>query len=156
MREGVFISRRDTNSRLNHLLGGRVFPGKHHHAKFDVTDEGSEIHFSMNSDDDVSIELEASMATDLSPDSIFESLEDSSKFFKGGSIGYSVTAEDDRLDGLKLETKDWRVEPLEVRRLASSFFDDKHNFPEGSARFDHALIMRNIAHQWRSIDDVYV
>lgn len=31
-REGVFISRRDTNSQLNHLLGGRIFPGEHHQA----------------------------------------------------------------------------------------------------------------------------
>src|SRR5215510_2031778 len=28
-REGVFISRRDTDSRMNHLLGGRIFPGEH-------------------------------------------------------------------------------------------------------------------------------
>ena len=29
-REGVYISRRDTDSQINHLLGGRVFPGEHH------------------------------------------------------------------------------------------------------------------------------
>ena len=33
-REGVFIPRRDTSSRLNTLLGGRLFPGVHHHATF--------------------------------------------------------------------------------------------------------------------------
>jgi len=104
----------------------------------------------------VTLELDANATADLTSDSIFNSLEDSSSFFEGGSVGYSVTAEDDRLDGLKLETKDWHVEPLEVRRLAASFFEDKQNFPEGSAQFDHALIMRNIAHEWRSIDDLYV
>jgi uncharacterized protein YqjF (DUF2071 family) len=157
IREGVFISRRDTSSRLNQALGGRFFPGEHHHAKFDVADDGPEIRFSMRSaDDQVTVELEANTATGLPSDSIFKSLEDSSNFFEGGSVGYSVTAENDRLDGLKLETKDWRVEPLEVRRLAASFFEDKQNFPKGSAQFDHALIMRNIAHEWRSIDDLYV
>ena len=35
-REGVFISRRDTDSQLNVLLGGRLFPGEHHHSSFIV------------------------------------------------------------------------------------------------------------------------
>ena len=156
-KEGVFISRRDTNSRLNQMLGGRVFPGEHHHAEFDVTDEGPEIRFSMRSaDDQVTLELEGRTAAGLPSNSIFRSLEDSSNFFEGGSVGYSVTAENDRLDGLKLETNDWHVEPLEVQSLASSFFDNKATFPDGSAQFDHALIMRNIAHEWRTIDDLYV
>jgi hypothetical protein len=34
-KEGVFISRRDTDSTFNHLTGGRVFPGEHHKAAFD-------------------------------------------------------------------------------------------------------------------------
>src|SRR5258708_37019501 len=33
-REGVFIPRRDTSSWLNTWLGGRLFPGVHHHAGF--------------------------------------------------------------------------------------------------------------------------
>ena len=156
-KEGVFISRRDTNSRLNQMLGGRVFPGEHHHAEFNVADEGPEIRLSMRSaDDEVTLNLEGRTVAGLPSNSIFKSLEDSSNFFEGGSIGYSVTAENDRLDGLKLETNDWHVEPLEIQSLTSSFFDDKANFPEGSAQFDHALIMRNITHEWRSIDDLYV
>src|SRR5690348_2320968 len=35
VREGVFIPRRDTSSILNSLAGGRIFPGRHYHAKFD-------------------------------------------------------------------------------------------------------------------------
>lgn len=31
-RSGVYVPRRDTNSRVNTLLGGRLFPGVHHHA----------------------------------------------------------------------------------------------------------------------------
>src|SRR3982751_610618 len=38
VREGVYIPRRDSSSQLNHLLGGRLFPGVHHHAKFDVNE----------------------------------------------------------------------------------------------------------------------
>jgi hypothetical protein len=36
VREGVYVRRRDTDSRLNALAGGRLFPGIHHHAGFVV------------------------------------------------------------------------------------------------------------------------
>src|SRR5579859_459630 len=35
-REGVYVPRRDTSSRLNTLIGGRIFPGVHHHADFEI------------------------------------------------------------------------------------------------------------------------
>ena len=41
--EGVFIPRRDTSSRLNHFAGGRLFPGEHHLAKFEVADDGQRV-----------------------------------------------------------------------------------------------------------------
>jgi len=156
-REGVFISRRDTNSQLNYLLGGRVFPGEHHQASFNVADSASEIRFAMKSvDAEVSVEIEGKIAKDLPSSSIFSSLSEASSYFEGGSLGYSVTREPDRLDGLKLETKEWRVEPLQVSRVFSSYFSDEKNFPVGSIEFDHALIMRNIEHEWHSADDLYV
>src|SRR5688500_7119057 len=40
VKEGVFVPRRDTSSLINTIAGGRVFPGKHYHAKFDVKEEG--------------------------------------------------------------------------------------------------------------------
>src|SRR6266566_3123714 len=49
--EGVFISRRDTDSQINHLLGGRIFPGEHHHAIFSVDESDSTISFKMKSED---------------------------------------------------------------------------------------------------------
>jgi len=156
-REGVFISRRDTSSRLNQVLGGRVFPGEHHPASFDVTDDENEIRLSMSStDNELAFDLEARAAANLPSDSIFKSLEESSRFFEGGSVGFSVTTDNNRLDGLKLETKEWQVEPLEVRRIASSYFDSETNFPKGSIQFDHALIMRNVAHEWKSEHDLYL
>jgi len=47
-REGVFISRRDTGSQFTHLAGGRIFPGEHHHASFEVTESENEISLTMN------------------------------------------------------------------------------------------------------------
>ena len=50
-REGVFIPRRDTGSWLNHLAGGRIFPGEHHLADFTVTDDGARISMSIRARD---------------------------------------------------------------------------------------------------------
>ncbi len=111
----------------------------------------------MNSADAaVAVEIEGSKVEQLPSGSIFSSLVEASSFFEGGSLGYSVTSEPDRLDGLKLETKDWRVEPLQVQRVYSSYFSNEARFPRGSISFDHALIMRNVAHEWQSADDLYV
>jgi hypothetical protein len=156
-KEGVFISRRDTDSHVAHLAGGRIFPGEHNEANFDVVDTGSEIKLSMNSNDlGVAIEIEAETATDLPSNSIFSNLQEASSFFEAGSLGYSVTHDSTRLDGLKLETKGWQVEPLNVKSVFSSYFSDEARFPKGSIEFDHALIMRNIPHEWHSANDLYI
>src|SRR5258706_3061420 len=49
--EGVFIPRRDTSSLLNTLAGGRIFPGRHFHAKFDVKEETGHYHIAFKSSD---------------------------------------------------------------------------------------------------------
>jgi hypothetical protein len=156
-REGVFIPRRDTGSRLNHLAGGRLFPGEHHLASFAVGESKEAISISVRSRDaEVSVEISGRVAESLPPTSIFKSLGEASAFFEAGSLGYSVTSEAGRLDGLELATKEWRVEPLALDRVYSSYFSDESKFPEGSAEFDHALIMRDIAHEWRGAPGMYV
>jgi hypothetical protein len=40
------------------------------------------------------------------------------------------------------------MEPLAVERVESSFFGNTELFPAGSAQFDSAFLMREIAHQW--------
>lgn len=157
VREGVFIARRDSNSRISHLLGGRIFPGEHHEATFSVAESESEISLRMESRDaSVKVEIEGSIASDLPQSSIFKSLAESSSFFEGGSLGYSVTGDSGRLDGLRLKTNEWRVEPLEVSRISSSYFSNRQIFPTGAVEFDHALIMRDIKHEWHKADDLYV
>jgi hypothetical protein len=146
-REGVFIPRRDTDSDINHLMGGRIFPGEHNKAEFTVQESETEISFSMESrDGQVKVNLTGRISDTLPNSSVFTSLSAASSFFEPGSLGYSVTGDAHRLDGLELETKEWRVEPLQLDRVNSSFFADEERFPRGSAEFDHALIMRNIAH----------
>jgi hypothetical protein len=155
--EGVFISRRDTDSQLNHLLGGRIFPGEHHQSSFNVTESESEISLAFASTDStVMVQVEGVTAKALPPTSIFSSLAEASAFFEAGSLGYSVTQDPHRLDGLNLKTEQWLVEPLEVRTISSSYFADEARFPKGSIEFDHALIMKNVAHEWHSAADLYV
>lgn len=154
-REGVFISRRDTNSALNRLAGGRVFPGEHHGARFSVADVAGRIEFSLLSlDGEVSVRVIGHEAQALPPTSCFRSVAESSAFFESGSLGYSVTRSGRRFDGLTLKTMEWRARAMEIKEVASSFFDDANRFPRGSIEFDHALVMRDIAHEWHRAEDM--
>ncbi len=156
-REGVFIVRRDTGSTLNHLAGGRLFPGEHHHANFQVEEIATQIKLAMQSDDGaIAVQVEGKIVEDLPTTSIFSSVAEASAYFAGGALGYSVTTDPHRLDGLTLATKEWRVEPLEIQRVHSSYFFNETKFPAGSIAFDHALIMRNVAHEWHAAADLYV
>jgi hypothetical protein len=56
----------------------------------------------------------------------------------------------DRLQPLELCSLNWKVEPLSVERIESSFFEDQGLFPAGSLQFDCALLMRDIQHEWHS------
>jgi hypothetical protein len=150
--EGVYIPRRDTGSLAIHLGGGRVFPGEHHLADFRVSDEMGRIAMTVRArDGGMSLRLEARESMDFPSDSCFDSLEASSAFFEPGSVGFSATKDCCRLDGIRLETHAWKVSPLAVERVDSSFFDDPAVFPPGSAVFDHALIMRDIPHDWHGM-----
>ena len=151
--EGVYIPRRDTNSLPNHLAGGRVFPGEHHFANFQIRDEAGHVDLSIRSRDGrMTIRVDGRESDGLPESSVFASLADSSAFFENGSIGYSATRDCCRLDGIRLETHDWTVKPFAVDRVETSFFDNPASFPAGSAEFDHALIMRDIPHHWIGIE----
>jgi hypothetical protein len=86
----------------------------------------------------------------LPADSIFKSVEQASGFFRGGAVGYSFAGENMPPDGMELKTQTWEVTPLNVTTAESSFFDDVTRFPRGSAMLDHALLMRNIEHEWHA------
>src|SRR5262249_39001586 len=148
-REGVFIPRRDTSSRLNTLAGGRLFPGVHHHAAFQVQEHDDEYRIELNSDDRrTHLLVESHLVQQLPSTSIFGSLKEASDFFVRGSLGYSVTAKPDQFDGLELRSFNWQVRPLAVDKVESSFFENRALFPPGSVKFDCALLMRGIEHEW--------
>jgi Uncharacterized conserved protein (COG2071) len=151
MRTGVFIPRRDTSSLLNAMAGGRIFPGEHHRAKFEVCETESTFRIEMDSlDHSAHVLVDGQIANDLPSDSVFESVAEASKFFSAGSLGYSPAGKQRSFDGLELKTFNWQVEPLDIAKVESSFFDNADVFPIGSVEFDNALLMRGIEHEWHS------
>jgi len=156
-REGVYIPRRDTGSLVNHLGGGRVFPGEHHRAHFQVSDAGGRVQLHMRSADGaVEVSVAGREASSLPSTSIFRTLGEASAFFEPGSVGYSATSRGGRLDGIRLEAHSWSVEPLDVDWARSSYFEDERLFPPGSVTFDCALVMRNIGHEWHAANEMYI
>lgn len=155
VREGVYVRRRDTNSWLNSLAGGRLFPGIHHHATFTTEESGDHYSVALRSDDGVtSMSVHGRRSQNLPTSSVFRSLDEASAFFQAGSLGYSATPDPKRFHGLELACKQWQVEPLEVEEVRSSYFEDESLFPKGSIQFDCALLMRNIRHQWHGRADL--
>lgn len=147
--EGVFVPRRDTSSVLNTLAGGRIFPGRHYHAKFQVKEADGRYQVSFKSSDGTTISIDATSVKHLSSTSVFGNLSNASAFFEGGSIGYSPNGK--KFEGLELRTKSWSVEPMEIKSVQSSFFENTDVFPTGSVKFDNALLMTQIEHEWHSV-----
>lgn len=150
--EGVFVPRRDTDSRLNAMAGGRLFPGVHHLSRFLVNDQDGFISLQVTASDDAEalVDLEVREAESFPNTSVFASLSEASEFFEAGCIGYSPRPDSCKLDGLLLQVDDWQVSPLTIAHARSAFFDDRSIFPAQSIELDHALLMRNIAHEWHS------
>ena len=148
-REGVYIPRRVTNSRLNTLLGGRLFPGVHHHARFEVREEHPEYEVALESDDgETKLRVKGAVSDRLPEGSLFSSVAEASEFFRAGSVGYSATRRAGVYDGLELRSFKWEVSPLDVREVECNLFADAKTFPAGSAAFECALLMRSIEHEW--------
>lgn len=148
-REGVYIPRRDTSSKLSVLVGGRLFPGVHHLAHFTVEETQRTFAVSLRSaDDETHVSVSGEVTDRLPESSVFQSLREVSDFFEAGSLGYSSTSRPGSFDGLELRVEEWAVEPLAVSAVSSSFFEDEHRFPAGSMEFDCALLMRDIDHEW--------
>jgi hypothetical protein len=154
--EAVYIPRRDTDSRLNTLLGGRLFPGAHHHARFSILETHDRMSIRVRGDDGKTrVEVSGKPTGALPPRSVFGDTQTASNFFERGSLGYSDTSDPARFDALELKALNWSVTPLEVDHVFSSFFEDPERFPRGSVEFDDALLMQNIDHEWRAQESLY-
>ncbi len=146
LKEGVYIPRRDTSSKLNALAGGTIFPGVHHLAEFTVDEKDGAYKVGFISDDHTSLSITAKETTHWNTESVFDDLQCVSDFFEDGAVGYSPDKTD--FDGLELKAYNWIVSLLEVEHVQSSFFEDERIFPKGSVKFDNALLMKDIEHEW--------
>jgi hypothetical protein len=154
MRDGVFIWRRDTDRTLVRLLGGRLFPGVHHQARFDVHDELEALSYRVRSQDTATdIDLDVSSGP-WRGTPLFPTFEEIESFFARGDCGFSCGLRGDRLEGLRLRSLNWAMEPLTVNRVASTFYDDRSRFPAAAITLDGAVLMRGISHEWYELDDV--
>jgi hypothetical protein len=146
-REGVFIPRRDTDRWFNRMAGGRLFPGSHHAARFQVSDNAQRISVGVGSDDGAMTVSVSGRPTDTLPNnSIFHSVEEASAFFQAGSLGWSPTRDGRQLEGLELHCPAWHMTPLAVDEVESSFFSKLGP----AAFFDSAFLMRNLDHEWHA------
>ena len=156
-RTGVYIPRRDSASLTNLLLGGRVYPGEHHRARFDVAESATDLRIGFTAHDgSARVRVHARLADELTGSNLFANLDDASTFFEQGSAGYSATRDPNRFDGLGLETSAWKVAPTTVEHVSSSLFDDRTLFPPGSAVLDCALLMRDVPVRWKPLDPMGV
>lgn len=152
--QGVYIPRRDTSSRINSWAGGRIFPGTHHLANFQVDEHEGSYKVGFTSNDNTSLSIEAQETTLWSAESVFNDLQSASDFFENGAVGYSPASSVGHFDGLELTTYQWKVKPLKVSSVQSSFFEDASIFPKGSVKFDNALLMKNIGHEWKGLKKI--
>jgi hypothetical protein len=149
---GVYIPRRDTASRLAVLLGGRVFPGAHQHARFDVEETEQRLRVAFRaSDDSVDVDVTVQVEPSLEGSGLFADVGTASAFFERGAVGLSPGRDGVRLEAVQLNTAAWRVEPCRVLSARSSWFEDSSRFPTGSVVLDSALVMRKVPVVWESV-----
>jgi len=98
----------------------------------------------------IEVKLTGEVSENLPKNSIFPSIAEASAFFEKGSLGYSVTKGGKELDGITLQIENWKVEALDLDLVKSNYYENENVFSKDLIEFDHALLMRNIAHEWHS------
>lgn len=151
-RAGVYIPRRDSNSWANIILGGRLYPGEHHRARFQVHESSRGVQVGYVSRDGTTrVDVSVRVADGLPDSRLFTDLAEASAFFEAGSTGYSATRNPRRFDGLRLRTSAWRVEATTIDYARSTYFDDRRIFPAGAVALDNALLMRQLPVRWETL-----
>jgi hypothetical protein len=102
---GVYIPRRDSNSAINVMVGGRLFPGQHHRARFDVHETPHDVRVAFVSADRATVVCaDVRTTARWRSTALFADLDEASDFFRQGAQGYSETSAGRCLDGLELQT----------------------------------------------------
>lgn len=148
-RTGVWIPQRHTGSRVVALAGGRLFPGRHGRARFDVAESDRRVRVAVDAVDGTALAADVEVVPELTSSALFPDLGAASRFFEAGSTGWSAAPGGHQ--GMRLATDAWRVEAGRAREVRSSLYDDPAVFPSGAAVFDHALLMRRVPVTWEPL-----
>jgi hypothetical protein len=154
-RDGVFIWRRETDRALVALLGGRLFPGVHGRANFDVKWEAGSLEYRISTAAgaaDVALRVREVGRWPGSP--IFPTFNDVRTFFERGDCGFSCGLRDGRLEGMQMRSLKWDMQPLRIEEVHSAFFDDRGRFPAEAIEVDGAVLMKGIPHEWHELTDI--
>ena len=152
LRTGVYIPTRHSEAAANVAVGGRLFPGIHQRAEFDVAESDDSISVAFTArDSNCHVDAAVAMTDELTDSQLFGSTAEASNFFRTGAAGYSPTRRSSRLDGLELRTTAWRIEAASICHVRSSLFDDCSAFPKGTIHLDSALVMRNVPVEWHAL-----
>jgi hypothetical protein len=150
-REGVYVPRRDTNAWVNRLLGGRLFPGIHQAATFDVSETSTRFQVQVRDQaGQALVRVTARVTTEWPAASVFATPLAAENFFRARAAGWSASPVVGAFDGIELHCHQWTLETLSLEQVASSFFADPQRFPPGTATFDSAFLMRNLPHEWHA------
>jgi hypothetical protein len=147
---GVYIARRDSGSVLNVLAGGRLFPGAHGRATFDVTETDTDLSIGFTTADG---SIKVDVAGTVQPHSwwdgseLFESVAAATEFFRNGCDGYSP-ARGGGYEGMRLRSDTWQLRPVAMSQALSSVYD---GYPAGAATLDCALVMLNTPARWEAL-----
>jgi hypothetical protein len=147
-RVGVFVPRRDTDSRIASLAGGKVFPGRYDLARFSVKESEGRVHIEVQSNDSqIHVAVDAAPADSLQGE-LFGSIDEATDFFRRGAAGFSQSAAGDCFDGVRLESPTWAASPMAIGHMESSLFDKVALFPHGARALDSPLVMRDLRVRW--------
>ncbi len=142
---GMYVLRHDSSSSLSRMSGSRVFPGELHSSTFSVAECSTDIDIRMKSHNSpTTVIAKGDIVTDLDSGSIFGSLERATQFFSDGASHYVAAHLPSEFVGVRLDARDWIVQPLDLSLAKASYFEDGHLMPSSSVTFDSAMIMRGI------------
>lgn len=142
-RPGVYVLRRDTDSRLAALAGGRLFPGPHALARFDVDEHDDELHLAFRSDDGTAVTA-AGRIDPAAGSSLFPTSGAARDFFACGATAHSPDRTATGLDAVTLTADRFDLEPVAIHHATSTRWDP-------IATPDGAYVMRAVPATWRTV-----
>jgi hypothetical protein len=146
----VYVLRRVTNSRL--AAGGRLFPGVHSHASFDVRETTGQLDIAFKTADGHHDAAVSAQLTDTLNSGLFASMSAIATFFQCATVGWSPSRTTGALEGVELASERWPMTPALVQQARSSYFDNPQLFPTGSIELDSAVVMREVPVSWRAVN----